>query len=236
MVGCGCLIPGFIVIVAVALFAMSLSEHVNESEAWKSLAGVIRYDDSARGPETGVEDDPSTNEDESRGPTEFQLLMGGEMPLDRSVEVYWFGRDMPSPRTQGQVMGNDPLSVTLIKEEQSLAEMAARSRPGTPLHEDRTYEVKGRVLRGRVLQQMVSDSLHIKLSGLDKVSGAGAVVWLREGFTDPEEEGKLFDLLAFFQRPGSVEPIKDEEIERFLAPFDLESFPGSLDAEDDSKK
>ncbi|MEM8710212.1 MAG: hypothetical protein AAGG01_04615, partial [Planctomycetota bacterium] len=37
---------------------------------------------------------------------------------------------------------------------------------------------------------------------------------------------------AFFQRPGSSEPVADEDVVKFLGQFDLTSFPGSLTAED----
>jgi len=82
-----------------------------------------------------------------------------------------------------------------------------------------TVEVQGVPLRGRRLPEMVSDELYFKISGLEEVRGAGAAVWLREGFTDPEEEGETFDLLLFLQRPASSQPITDAEIVRFLEPF-----------------
>ena len=240
LTGCGCLIPGFLFVATAAWFLQLASGLVNKDEAWGTLGGLVRYEDSARGEPTGLDDNPKTPADESRTPGEFELLIGGEIPFSGGVEAFWFGRGLPSPGVTDQAMGDDPLSITLVKLEQSQAEKAARAPAGTPLHEDRTYEVKGKTLRGRVVPEMVNDQLHIKLSGLDEVHGAGAVVWLREGFTDPEEKDKVFDLLAFFQRPGSLEPIKDEEVEDFLAPFDLDSFPGSVPAEggveDGSKK
>lgn len=234
LTGCGCLIPGFLFVATAAWFLQLASGLVNKESAWSSLAGLIRYEESARGEKTGLEDDPRTPADESRTPGEFELMMGGEVPFSGGVEAFWFGRGIPSPASEDQTMGPDPLSITLVKLEQSQADKAARAPAGTPIHEDRTYEVKGKTLRGRVVPEMVNDQLHVQLSGLDEVRGAGAVVWLREGFVDPEEEGKVFDLLAFFQRPGSSEPIKDEEVERFFAPFELESFPGTLSGDEGS--
>ena len=229
--GCGCLIPGFLVVAALAWSLQLFGGLVNKESAWSSLAGLIRYDESARGEGTGLPDDPRSPLDESRTPGEFELLLGGDVPF-AGVQAYWFGRDLPMPFDQNQTIGPDPLSVTVVKLETSQAEKASMASAGTPLHEDRTYVINGKTLRGRVVPEMVNDKLHVQLSGLGEVRGAGAVVWLREGFQDPDEEGKLFDLLAFFQRPKSSVPIKDEEVERFLGPFDLHSFPGNLGADD----
>ncbi len=228
--GCGCLIPGFLVVAALAWSLQLFGGLVNKESAWSSLAGLIRYDDSARGEATGLEDDPRSPLDESRTPGEFELLLGGDVPF-AGVQAYWFGRDLPMPFDQNQAIGPDPLSITVIKLESDQADKASMASAGTPLHEDRTYLVNGKTLRGRVVPEMVNDTLHVQLSGLGEVRGAGAVVWLREGFQDPEEEDKVFDLLAFFQRPKSSVPIKDEEVARFLAPFDLHSFPGNLGAD-----
>lgn len=229
--GCGCLIPGFLVVAALAWSLQLFGGLVNKDSSWSSLAGLIRYDDSARGEPTGEEDDPRTPLDESHTPGEFELLLGGEVPF-AGVEAYWFGRDLPMPFDQDQVIGPDPLSITVVKLESDQAEKASMASAGTPLHEDRTFEVNGKTLRGRVIPEMVNDNLHVQLSGLGEVRGAGAVVWLRQGFEDPEEEGKIYDLLAFFQRPKSSVAIKDEEVVRFLTPFDLDSFPGNLGADD----
>lgn len=233
LTGCGCLIPGFLFVATAAWFLQLYSGLVNKDTSWTSLAGIVRYDDSARGEKTGLEDDPKTPQDESRTPGEFELLIGGEVPFSSGVEAYWFGRGLPMPTDSNRNMGPNALSITLVKLEQSQADKAAMAPAGTPLHEDRTFEVNGKTLRGRVVPEMVNDQLHVQLSGLDEVRGAGAVVWLREGFTGSDQEGTLFDLLAFFQRPGSSEPIKDEEVEKFLRPFDLDSFPGSLTPEGD---
>lgn len=228
MMGCGCLIPGFLVVAALAWSLQLFGGLVNKESAWDSLAGLIRYDDSARGEKTGLADDPKSPQDESRTPGEFELLLGGEVPF-AGVNAYWFGRDLPMPFADTDPgIGPDPLSITVVKLESSQAERASMASAGTPLHEDRTYLVNGKTLRGRVVPEMVNDNLHVQLSGLGEVRGAGTVVWLREGVADPEEEGETFDLLAFFQRPKSSVSITDEEVVRFLAPFDLHSFPGSL--------
>lgn len=225
--GCGCLVPGFLVVAALAWSLQLFGGLVNKESSWSSLAELIRYDESARGEKTGLEDDPRSPLDESRTPGEFELLLGGEVPF-AGVNAYWFGRGLPMPFDSDQTIGPDPLSITVVKLETTQAERASMASPGTPLHEDRTYLVNGKTLRGRVVPEMVNDRLHVQLSGLGEVRGAGAVVWLREGFLDAKEEDKTFDLLAFFQRPKSSVPIKDEEVVRFLTPFDLHSFPGNL--------
>ncbi len=72
---------------------------------------------------------------------------------------------------------------------------------------------------------MINDQFRVKWLGLGEVRGAGAIVWLREGIADPNEKDTLFDLLVFFQRPNSSVPITEAEVTRFLAPFNLETFP-----------
>ncbi|MEM9380682.1 MAG: hypothetical protein AAGB93_12090 [Planctomycetota bacterium] len=221
LTGCGCLIPGFIGVAVVAFAMQMFGALVNQDHAWTQLALIVPYDEAARGAPTGVEDDPNTALDESREPTEFELMIGGPIPMSGGVEAYWFGRDVPGPMKPDAEIGDNPFFVTILKTKSDQADAAARAPTGTPLHEDMTIEVQGRELRGRRIPEMVSDPILLSISSLPEVRGAGAVVWLREGFADPDEEGELFDLLVFFQRPESSDPILDEEIRSFLAPFDV---------------
>ena len=66
---------------------------------------------------------------------------------------------------------------------------------------------------------MVSDEIYFQISGLEEIRGARAAVWLRERFLVPEEDDGEFDLILFFQRPGSSQPITDADIVDFLEPF-----------------
>ncbi|MEM8712391.1 MAG: hypothetical protein AAGG01_15675, partial [Planctomycetota bacterium] len=154
--GCGCLIPGFLLVATAAWFLQMYSGLINKSSAWESLGGVIRYDDIARGEPTGLDDDPKTPVDESRTPGEFELLLGGDVPFSGGVEAYWFGRGLPLPTDEDQTLGPNPLSITLVKLDQTQADRAAMAPAGTPLHEDRTYSVNGKTLRGRVVPEMVN--------------------------------------------------------------------------------
>ncbi|MGD2016852.1 MAG: hypothetical protein PVJ89_01945 [Planctomycetota bacterium] len=217
--GCGCLLPGFILVATVAWTMQLFGQLIHTAEAWRGLEALIAFDDSARGVPTGEEDNPNTPVDESREQGEFKLLLGGAIPFSGGVEAYWFGRSVPSPADTDRSYGEDALSVTFLKLPSDQSEAATTAAPGTPTHEDMTVEVQGVPLRGRRLPEMVSDELYFKISGLEEVRGAGAAVWLREGFTDPEEEGETFDLLLFLQRPASSQPITDAEIVRFLEPF-----------------
>ena len=219
--GCGCLLPGFVLVAVVAWGMEMFGGLAIQTKGWSALTLVLPYDDIARGTPTGLPDDPDTTQDESREPGEFELLFGGPIPFSGGVEVYWFGRDMPGPFVKERVYGADPLVITILKIKADQADAATIAPVGTPLHEDMTIEVQERPLRGRRIPEMISDKLLIRLPGLEEVRGAGAVVWLRESFGDPDQEDGRFDLLVFFQRPNSSRPIHDEEIRSFLAPFDL---------------
>ncbi len=233
-VGCGCLIPGFIILAVVAWVVQTGGALLDQNSAWESLAKLVHYDDSVRGEDSGLEDDPKTPKDESRTPVEFELLLGGTVPFSSGVDVYWFGRGIPLPGWGEQELGPDPLSITIVKLNQGISDQASRAPAGTPIHEDRTFTVNGQTLRGRVVPEMVNDQFKVRLSGLEEVRGAGAIVWLREGISDPNEKETLFDLLVFFQRPNSSVPITDAEVERFLAPFDLETFPSDATEDEGS--
>lgn len=227
--GCGCLVPGFFIVIVFWFGAKMIVERVNQQLAWESLAGVIGYDDVARGTPTGVEDDPNTPKDESRDPGEFELVFGGSIPLSGGVEIYWFGRDVRGPTDPDGKFGENPLLVTFAKVKSGQADATAVAPPGTPMHENMTIEIQGRELRGRRIPEMVSDDLLIQATGLGEVRGAGAAIWLREDFEDPEEDDELFDLLIFFQRPGSSVPIRDDEIRSFLEPFHVADLVAASD-------
>ena len=111
------------------------------------------------------------------------------------------------------------MSVTFLKLPSDQSEAATAAAPGTPTHEDMTVPVQGVTLRGRRLPEMVSDEIYFQISGLEEVRGAGAAVWLRERFLVPEEDDEEFDLILFFQRPGSSQPVTDADIVEFLEPF-----------------
>jgi len=85
---------------------------------------------------------------------------------------------------------------------------------------------------------MVSDDLFLRIQGLEEIRGAGAAVWIREDFADETEDGDLFDVVVFFQRPNSSEAITQEEVQSFLGPFhlDFEDETGEPDSGGDSPK
>jgi len=219
LTGCGCLLPGFLIVATIAWSMQLFGQLINKSEAWRQLGELVAFDESARGVPTGEEDNPNTPVDESRDPAIFELMLGGDIPFSGGVEAYWFGRAVPSPEERDRTYGEDAMSVTFLKLPSDQAEAATAAAPGTPTHEDMTVTVQGEVLRGRRLPEMVSDEIYFKISGLEEVRGAGAAVWLRERFTVPEEEGEEFDLILFFQRPGSSQPVTDADIQEFLEPF-----------------
>ncbi len=228
LTGCGCLLPGFLLVATIAWSMQLFGQLINKSEAWRGLGELIAFDESARGVSTGEEDNPNTPIDESRTPGTFELMLGGDIPFSGGVEAYWFGRAVPSPEEKDRTDGENAVSVTFLKLPADQSEAATAAAPGTPTHEDMTVSVQGVVLEGRRLPEMISDEIYFQISGLEEVRGAGAAVWLREGFAVPEEEDEDFDLIVFFQRPGSSQPITDADIVEFLEPFDV----AGLGAED----
>ena len=227
-VGCGCLIPGFLLVATGAYLLQMAGNLVNQDAAWTSLAEIVEYDDVARGTPTGEPDKPKSPIDESREPGEFEMLLGGDIPNSGGLEAYWFGRDMPNQVREITEFGPNPLSVSVVKLPVDQADKATQATADTPLHEDTTFEVNGKTLRARRIPEMVSDDLFLRIQGLKELRGAGAAVWIREGFADETEDGDLFDVIVFFQRPNSAEPITQEEVQAFLAPFHLD-FEGETD-------
>ena len=157
--GCGCLLPGFLLVATIAWSMQLFGQLINKSEAWRGLAELITYDDSARGTPTGEEDNPNTPVDESREPGDFELLLGGDIPFYGGVEAYWFGRSVPGPEQRDRSYGEDAMSVTFLKLPSDQSEAATAAAPGTPTHEDMTVPVQGVTLRGRRLPEMVSDEI-----------------------------------------------------------------------------
>ncbi len=231
LTGCGCLLPGFLLVATIAWSMQLFGQLINKSEAWRELAELITYDEVARGVPTGEEDNPNTPVDESREPGKYELLLGGDIPFSGGVEAYWFGRSVPGPEQRDRSYGEDAMSVTFLKLPSDQSDAATSAAPGTPSHEDMTVAVQGVVLRGRRLPEMISDEIYFKISGLEEVRGAGAAVWLREDFIVPEEDGEEFDLMLFFQRPGSSQPITDADIVEFLEPFHVAELVAEAEAE-----
>lgn len=230
-IGCGCLVPGFLIVATGAYLLQMAGNLVNQDSAWKSLGEIVEYDDVARGTPTGEEDVPKTPLDESRSPGEFELLLGGDIPNSGGLEAYWFGRDMPNQVREITEFGEDPLSVSIVKMPTDQSDKATQATADTPLHEDTSFVVNGKTLRARRIPEMVSDDLFLRIQGLEEIRGAGAAVWIREGYSDPDSDGDLFDVVVFFQRPNSAEPITQGDVQSFLGPFHLEFDEEATDAE-----
>ena len=224
--GCGCLVPGFLIVATVAYYLQTGRELVDQERAWTMLGETVAYDESARGTKTGVEDDPNTAQDESREPGEFELLLGGPVPISTGdEEAYYFGRDVATPFEPDRPAGPDPLRITIVKLPTASAEEATRAPAGTPAHEDGTIEVQGQPLRVRWIPKMTSDGINLLSFKIPDTSGAGAAVWMRRGIPDPEDDDRTFDVVAFFQRPGSGRRIESDEIRAFLEPFEVSNVP-----------
>lgn len=224
--GCGCLVPGFLLVATVAYYLQTGRELVDQERAWTMLGETVRYDDSARGTETGAPDDPSTAWDESRRPGEFEFLLGGPVPISTGdEEAYYFGRDVPTPFEPDRPIGPNPLRITIVKLLSDRSDGATRASAGTPAHEDGTIEVNGEALRVRWIPKMTSEGVNLLSFRIPDTSGAGAAVWMRRGVPDPEDADRTFDVIAFFQRPGSGRRVEEAEIRAFLEPFEVSNAP-----------
>lgn len=232
--GCGCILPGFI-LVSVAAYALQLGQKLfNQNEAYRTLAEFVDYDDSLRGTSSGEADDPRTPRDESRVPRDIDLIMGGKIPDSGGSHAFWFGRDIPVRAWETTEFGPDPLRISIVRIPSDQSDAATRASQGTPLHVDTEFVVGDLTLRARRLPEIRDQGAFFRyFHGVDEMVGAGAAVWMREGVLDEEEE-ETFDLVAFFQRPRSSVAITEEEVASFLAPFDLsvpEESPGARAAE-----
>lgn len=220
--GCGCLVPGFLIVSTGAYFLQMVQQLVNVELAWTTLAKSAPYEESARGTSTGVPDDPNTPMDESRTPREFKLILGGVVPISTGdEEAYYFGRDVPTPFEKDVKAGPNALRVTVVKMDSSKSDSATKAPAGTPLHDEGKIQVKEEWLRVRWIPEMISDGVNLLTFKIPGSSGAGAAVWMRQSVPNPEDDEGTFDVVAFFQRPGSGDRIKPEEIRAFLEPFDL---------------
>lgn len=221
LTGCGCLVPGFLLVSAGAFFLQQMGGLMNQQRAWDDLSALIDYDPALRGTPNGVPDNPKTPMDESMDPAEFAMRMGGGLPISEGgEEFYYLGRDVATPMEEPFVIGPDPMQVTIAKIPAENSDAATSAPKGTPVHEDGSIEVNGVVLRKRTIPNLVTPARRIPfLFEVPEREGAGAAVWLRDDFTVGEEEDRLYDLIAFFQRPESFEPIDDDEIRSFLAGF-----------------
>ncbi|MEL6429094.1 MAG: hypothetical protein AAFU73_13225 [Planctomycetota bacterium] len=223
LTGCGCLVPGFLLVSAGAYFLQQMGGMMNQGKAWEGLEALIEFDPALRGTPTGVPDNPKTPIDESFEPAEFVMRMGGTMPISEGRhEFYYLGRDVATPMEEPFVIGPNPLQVTIAKLPSDESEKATEAPRNTPVHEDGSVTVHGYALRKRTIPNLRTPARRIPfLFEVPERSGAGAAVWLRQDFTDGDDDERTFDLVAFFQRPDSLEPIRDDEIQGFLEGFEI---------------
>ena len=98
LTGCGCLVPGFLLVSTGAFFLQEMGGMMNQRKAWDGLAELIDFDPTLRGTPTGLEDNPKTPLDESLTPAEFEMRMGGALPISEGDhEFYYLGRDVATP-------------------------------------------------------------------------------------------------------------------------------------------
>lgn len=216
--GCGCLMPGFLLVAVVAWGMQYFAAATNPSQAYTTLAGAIPFDDSLKGRSTGLADDPATRALESFEAPEFPLLFGTEIPFSGGLGLYYFARGASVVDGEARFT-DDALLAILTKVPSSQSGDAMRGEgDGEPFQ----LEVQGVTLSGLRFESVKSDVIVDFPRGTSKVQGPGVVLRLRSDVAvDPsDEDSDFFDVLLTMQRPkmGGT-PVSDEEIREFLAPF-----------------
>lgn len=221
--GCGCLIPGFF-LVALAAWAMQFfGSATSPRVAYESLALTLPYDESLKGRQTGLADDPGTRVLESHEAPEFQLMFGAEIPMSGGLAIYYFvrGASVVDERT---VFADDALIAMITKVPSGQSDDVMRSQVKGDAGEPFQLEVQGVTLSGFRHTAITSDVVVEFPRGTTEVTGPGASLKLRTDVAqDPDDtDSKLFDVLLTLQRPkDGGAPITDEELMHFLAPFHI---------------
>ena len=218
-VGCGCLVPGFLLVALVAWGMQFFGQATNPRLAYEELAKVIPFDETLMGTPTGLADDPGTRTLESHEDPEFSLDWGTIIPFSGGVGIFYFSRGVDLVDGKPQFSDDALIAmITQVPTGQSDEVKSVPEKDGFPF----TLEVQGRTLSGDRADRITSDVIVEFPGGTVEVTGPGA--WLRlftQVAAEPDdEESDLFDVLLLLQRPGEGSaPISDEEILEFLAPF-----------------
>lgn len=218
-VGCGCLVPGFLLVALVAWGMQFFGQATNPRLAYEELAQVLTYDEELKGTPTGLADDPGTRTLESYEDPEFRLDWGTEIPFSGGVAMFYFSRGVEIVDSEPRFADDALIAmITRVPTGQAGQVMEVRGPEGDPF----TLDVQGRSLSGLRAKAISSDIIVEFPNGTIEVSGPGAwLTLLTQVAADPEDEdSELYDVLVMLQRPvEGGPPITDEEFLDFLAPF-----------------
>jgi hypothetical protein len=221
-VGCGCLIPGFVIVALVAWAMQFFGAATNPRQAYDALATTLPFDDSLKGRATGLADDPSTRELESHEDPEFHLFFGGDIPFSGGVQIFMFGRGVTVVDEKPQY-GPESLLAIITRIPSSQGDKVLRGPEGTE-QEPFQIDVQGATLSGLRSPNVRSDVMVEFPRGTAEVTGPGVSLRLRSSVAeDPEDpESDEFDVLLTLQRPTEgAAAITDDDIRGFLAPFHI---------------
>ena len=219
--GCGCVIPGFLLIAIVAWGMQYFGTSSNPRLAYAALAAVLPFDEALKGTPTGLADDPSTRALESHEDPEFPLIFGAEIPFSGGLSQFYLPRGVNVVDAKMSFTENALIAIiTRAKPEQ--AESIASGGPGTGARDSFSIDIQGLTLSGVRIPDMENELIVGFVEGREPVVGPGIVLTLRTEMPEypDEEDSKLFNVVLSMQRPQSDgAPISDEEIRHFLAPF-----------------
>lgn len=221
LAGCGCIIPGFLLVAMVAWGMQFFGTATNPRLAYEALAEALPYDEGLKGRATGVLDDPNTRALESFEEPRFALLFGAEIPFSGGLAVFYFGRGVHFE--DGHTRFDDDALIALVTkvpvgQSDSVLRGTTQAHDGRPMR----VAVQGRNLTGLRFESLTSDVVMEFPRGTMKVTGPGVSLKLLDEVTnDPEnEKAKLFDVLLTLQRPTeSGAQVSDDDVRDFLAPF-----------------
>lgn len=218
--GCGCLIPGFLMIAIAAWGMQFFATATNPRLSYEALAAVLPFDESLKGRETGLADDPGTRAVESHESPKYPLLFGTEIPFSGGVGLFYLARG--ATVFEGKITYADDTLIAMITKapsDQSGAALRGNGE-GVPF----TLDVQGTALSGLRFEAIESDVILEFPKGTTKVKGPGVAMRLRSDVAQDLEdpESKRFDVLLTLQRPvAGGGPVTDDEVREFLAPFHI---------------
>ncbi|MEZ6015809.1 MAG: hypothetical protein R3F49_11885 [Planctomycetota bacterium] len=217
--GCGCLIPGFLLVALVAWGMQFMGTATSPRAAYEALAATIPYDESLMGRATGLADDPGTRELESHEAPEYQLVFGMEIPFTGGVGIFSFLKGAQGD--DGASFADDAVVATITKvPSKQSGDVLRGGDDGEPFQ----LEFQGVTLSGMRFPEMTSEVIVQFPKGTKKVKGPGLSLRLLSDLADDPEDpkSKVFDVLLTMQRPqDGGQQISDEELRAFLAPFHI---------------
>lgn len=220
LTGCGCIIPGFLVVALLAWGMQHFGQATSPLAAYEALERTLPFDEALKGRPTGQADDPGTRQLESHEDPEFRLEYGIDIPFTGGMSLFLFTRGATIVDRK-PVFAQDGIAATITKVPTKQGDDALAAKGA-----GRPYEltVQGRTLRGYRFDRMQSQVIVKFPRGTAEIEGPGvALRLLADVAQDPDDpKSKVFDVLLMMQRGRPEDPpLSDEDVLHFLAPFHI---------------